>query len=64
MIKEKDKLIGKLQSENKGKEFVELNSIQEKVLLKLQRNIYSRTVNLLEMQMFLTDVNHQILLAT
>ena len=29
MIKEKDKLIGKLQSENEGKEFVELNSIQE-----------------------------------
>ena len=30
VIKEKDKLIGKLQSENEEKDFIELNAIQEK----------------------------------
>ena len=37
MIKEKDKLIGKLQSENEGKEFVELNSIQEKSVVEFTK---------------------------
>lgn len=37
MIKEKDKLIGNLQSENEGKEFVELNSIQEKSVVEVTK---------------------------
>ena len=37
VIREKDKLIGKLQSENEGKDFIELNAIQEKSVVEVTK---------------------------